>query len=276
MLKLLIICCIIAVFIVYGLYVYKQCNQFKYVDTYKFSSQPGAITTIPKVIIQTYYNKSKIPNKVYENIKKYAPEYKHIIYDDNECIKFLTQFDNRYKKISDLSCVDKFKSFKKGAHKADLFRYCYLYQYGGIYLDIKTELIQPLNTIFNNFENSLYTVLARNKYTIYQGIIASYPEHPILGDLINQCIGSNNRILGTYYSLFLKFFYMTLEDNIKSSGSITPGTYQTYGLGTVYLLQEEDCPIVDCDTTDRYNSCTFIQDKYGNKIIKTRYSDFPW
>uniref|UniRef100_A0A6C0DZ43 Uncharacterized protein n=1 Tax=viral metagenome TaxID=1070528 RepID=A0A6C0DZ43_9ZZZZ len=30
--------------------------------------------TIPKIIFQTYHDKSKIPQKVYDNIKKYAPD----------------------------------------------------------------------------------------------------------------------------------------------------------------------------------------------------------
>ena len=44
---------------------------------------------IPKIIYQTYGVKSKVPNKVYDNILEYVPEYEHIIYDDNKCIKFL-------------------------------------------------------------------------------------------------------------------------------------------------------------------------------------------
>ena len=39
-------------------------------------------SSIPKVIVSTYHDKSKIPSKVYENIKQYAPNYKHIIYND--------------------------------------------------------------------------------------------------------------------------------------------------------------------------------------------------
>ena len=55
-------------------------------------------------IIQTYFDKSKIPKKVYDNIKKYAPEYNHIIYDDDDCINFLEKYYS--KKI-----VDRFKFF---------------------------------------------------------------------------------------------------------------------------------------------------------------------
>ena len=97
---------------------------------------------IPKVIIQTYHNKNKIPEKVYQNIRKYSPGYQHIIFDDKECIQFL-------EKEYGSTLVSKFKKIKIGAHKSDLFRYCYLYKYGGIYLDIKTELIKPINFILS-------------------------------------------------------------------------------------------------------------------------------
>ena len=46
---------------------------------YKFSCEQPNDLKIPKVIIQTYNNKSKIRNKVYTNIQKYASEYTHMI-----------------------------------------------------------------------------------------------------------------------------------------------------------------------------------------------------
>ena len=123
---------------------------------------------IPKIIYQTYHKKNKIPQKVYDNIKKYAPNYKHIIYDDQECITFLENHYNH--EFSNL-----FKAIKSGPHKADLIRYCLLYLTGGVYLDIKTELIKPIDEIFTT--NNTYTVISSSKNHIYQGIIASKPKN---------------------------------------------------------------------------------------------------
>ena len=44
---------------------------------------------VPKVIIQTYNNKKRIPPKVYQNISQYSSGYQHLIFDDKECIQFL-------------------------------------------------------------------------------------------------------------------------------------------------------------------------------------------
>ena len=74
--------------------------------------------SLPKVIIQTYYSKHKIPQKVYRNIKKFSSGYKHLVFDDQDCIQFLNKEYGQ-------QVLDKFKSLKVGAHKSDLFRYCY-------------------------------------------------------------------------------------------------------------------------------------------------------
>ena len=67
--------------------------------------------------------------------------------------------------------VDVFKQLN-GPHKADLFRYCYLYINGGLYLDIKIELIKPLSEIFKN-PNILYIPICESGKCIFQAVISS-------------------------------------------------------------------------------------------------------
>ena len=220
---------------------------------------------IPKLIIQTYYNKDKIPKKVYNNIKEFANNYNHIIYDDNDCIHFLEEY---YINI----VVNKFKTLPKGAFKADLFRYCYLYINGGIYLDIKTELIKPLDSIFNN--NYIYTVIAKNNTTIYQGVIATPPKKNIFLNLINNIINTPNLICLKNYLIFTKQFYNEIKKgkNIPKEGLNLCNNYNIY-------LFKEKCTNNPCDCydkLDRYNLCCYIYDKFNNKIIKSRYYDFPF
>jgi mannosyltransferase OCH1-like enzyme len=224
--------------------------------------------TIPKVILQTYTDKNKIPDKVYENIKKYAPEYQHVVYDDKQCIDFLRkEYGEKYVKI--------FNNFERGGHKADLFRYCYLYKYGGIYLDIKTELIRPVNQIFN--KNYLYTVIAKDDKSIYQGILATPPKNPIFVDLIKHilktCEQKQDKL---YYHIFVRYFYKLLTVKIKKYP--IAGLNKINEFNHVYLFKEH------CDTSknnscydglDKYGYCCFVND-FNLPIIKTRYADFPW
>lgn len=218
---------------------------------------------IPKIIIQTYYDKSKIPMKVFDNIKKYAPDYKHIIYDDKECLEFLEQNYNK-------EIVNKFLSLKKGAHKADLFRYCYLYKYGGIYLDIKTELIIPLIDVVKNKDNQFYSVLSKNNNTIYQGILMSSPNHIIFKRLIEHIVKTPQSYINKDYPIFTREMYNELKkytkQNILKKGKNNKN---------IYLLSE-NCKNQQCyDGKDRYGYCCYVYD-INRKVIKTRYSDYPW
>lgn len=222
---------------------------------------------IPKVIIQTYHKKERIPQKVYDNIREYAPNYKHIVYDDEEIIEFLK---NNFKD-------DVVKTFNnlKGAHKADLFRYCYLYKYGGIYMDIKTELIRPLSEIFNR--NYTYSVLSIVRDTVYQGVIATPPGNPIFLKLIKfmiQLVKSGRKY---NYIIFTK----DLWNNIYRECNMRPFAGVNKNIENPkfnYLLFQEKCTKdkLDCyDGLDRHKLCCYICEG-GERIIKSRYADFPW
>lgn len=251
----LIIIVLILIFLFYICYAYYYDKNLKYISLYMdktYQKNKSKINHVPKIIIQTYHDKSKIPSKVYHNIKKYAPEYEHIIYDDKECIEFLKENYN------DL-VVNRFKSFKEGAHKADLFRYCYLYKFGGIYLDIKINLIKPLSKIFT--DNKLYTVSSIFKGTIFQGIICTPPNNPIFKVLINKILNTSNFVLKLNYLTFTSHFYTEIMKHSKKD----------------YKLFKEICNNninQDLDY-DRYGRKCAIYDK-NERIFNTRYSDYPW
>jgi hypothetical protein len=243
-------------------------NKYNTIEKYSNNKSINNKTTgnIPKVIYQTYLDKTKIPFKVYNNMKKYAPNYKHIIYNDKECIKFI-------KENYPLNVLNAFYTLKKGAHKADLFRYCILYKYGGVYLDIKTHLIKPISNIFNK-NKCLYSVIAINKKSIYQGIIASPPKNPIFKKLIDLIILNKNNTKD--YLIFTKQFYSEL--NKSCNNNIKPGFNRCYNGPYNCYLYEEACSNnkFECyDGLDRYRLCCFVYDK-NKKIIKTRYADYPW
>ena len=102
--------------------------------------QYGMIEGIPRVIYQTISDKHMIPDKVAKNFQRYAMGFKRYIFDDKECVSFLR--DHFHANV-----VNSFYLLS-GAHRADLVRYGILYIHGGIYLDIKTELVTPLENIF--------------------------------------------------------------------------------------------------------------------------------
>jgi len=223
--------------------------------------------TIPKIIYQTYSNKDKVPSIVFENIKKYADSYDYRFYNDDDCKTFLkTYFQPKI--------LNKFNSMKKGAHKADLFRYCILYLYGGYYIDIKSILIKPLNKIFNK-NCGFYSVIGLGNRSIYQGIIASYPKNDMLKRSINFILESSNEEIDNLYSIFIQFLY---HDIRKSSISKKVKEFENKLVNSdkIYLFKEECCNKTCPDKPmDRYERYCVIKDKH-EVIFETRFASFPW
>jgi hypothetical protein len=214
-------------------------------------------------LFQTYYDKNKIPNDVYNNIQQYAPEYNHVVLDDNELLDFMNAYFNK-------SVVDTFNNLKRGAHKADLARYCLLYVYGGLYLDVKTELVLPLKDIFVN-KNTIYSVISYQKDHVYQGIIHTPPQQVFFLKLIDYIVSVQNP---QQYHDICRDFYRKIMDDV---GQVNYGFLN--GKNNSYYLFEEKCSNTDdgmCyDGLDKYGFCCFVWDN-GKPIIKTRRANYPF
>ena len=227
----------------------------------------GFSKVIPKVIIQTYKDKSKIPDKVYKNIKEFAPDYQHLIFDDNECLDFLI----KYYSENTISAFNKLK----GAHRADLFRYCYLYIHGGIYLDIKTELLTSISNTINL--NLVYTVLSfAQKKSIYQGLIASPPKNNLFLKLIEFIVNVTHLNKPFDYHVFTSDFYNQIEKYCKAIPKKQLNINKIDNNN--FYLFDESCSKDEnkCkDGLDRWGWCCYILDN-GKKVFKVRYSDYPW
>lgn len=249
----------------------KQLDQLKEELLLESYTKDVEQTIIPKVIYQTYYNKARIPRKVYDGINTFAPGYKHVVYDDNDAVQFIrTNFNDRI--------LNKFGQLR-GPHKADLLRYCLLYKFGGVYLDIKTELTSPIDKLFDRGVN-LYSVLSIMKETVYQGIIATTPNNPLFLRMIDFIVSLPSFVPKSDYLIFTRDFYNAVLEDIQnldgSMKAINPG-YNKGKLNSYYFFQE-GCSknAITCNNTlDRYGKCCFIYDQ-GQPIIKTRFHDFPW
>ena len=176
---------------------------------------------IPFNIFQTWCDK-KLPPKMREcvdRLKSQNPEFTHHLYDDNDCRNFIkTNFDS--------DVLESYDTLIPGAYKADLWRYCVLYKYGGIYLDIKYKcengfklieltdkeyfvldrpymnnnisLSDELKLINNpnyykNIYNSIDSVMWKNKEIgLYNAVMVCKPNNPILLDCINEIVFNVN------------------------------------------------------------------------------------
>ena len=228
-------------------------------ETFQLAS--ADTTSVPYIIHQTHSSRQLVPEKVTRNLQKFAPEYQRMFYSDDDIKVFLAEYFQP-------QVLQAFIDLRAGAHKADLFRYCILYVHGGVYMDIKTELIRPIHTMFP--KGCISTVLGCHPKIIYNGIVAAPPQQPIFLYLIDSVLKSGK---SPPYGLFIREFYRFIE---RDAGSVRDGHLE--GKLQRYVIYVEHCSTNanKCyDGLDRYGICSFIKDGKTN-IIKTRYSDFPW
>lgn len=128
--------------------IFKQLNKIGYVidiipegwNDYLLIVPP--ITTIPKQIF--------ICDKVLTYIQKYSQDWKRLnptydiqLYDNVMCEDFLLkEFSKKH--------VNIFRFLKDGPIKADFWRVCILYRYGGVYADADAEPLVPIHLFLEN------------------------------------------------------------------------------------------------------------------------------
>jgi len=81
-------------------------------------------------------------------IKQKCPDWTYIHFTDNDIITFFN--NNPLDEFSNI--IDKFNSIKNGAHKADLFRYYFIYIKGGVFLDSDAMFQTDINNICLNYD----------------------------------------------------------------------------------------------------------------------------
>jgi len=151
---------------------------------------------IPLKIFQTWETKTlpKYMKNVTDTIRRCNPEFEYFLYDDKDCENFIK---NNYSN----DVLSAFNTLIPGAYKADLWRYCILYFYGGIYVDIK---FKPINNYkFINIINQEYYVndVEKSLNGIYNGLIISKQRNIKLFQCIEQIV--SNTKLKFYGETFL-------------------------------------------------------------------------
>jgi hypothetical protein len=259
--------------VIYLCYVRQKTNRVKsHVEITYNTRKDVELNQIPKILWMTYPDKDKIPQKVYTNLVTYASDYDIYIYDDRDGLAFL-------KRNFDSVVVDKYTTLS-GAHKADLLRYCLLYVHGGVYMDIKTELIRPLSDLLTGIVPyhpmcPIISVLSNHvPNTIYQGVIATPPRRGLFLGLIQSILQTSYMLPKLDYLVYVKDFHTQVKLDVGTE--LKPGL--NIGKRDTYYLFEENCSTNpnDCyDGLDKYGLCCFISDG-KQKVIKTRYADYPW
>lgn len=148
-------------------------------------------------IFQIYHDKRLIPNFVEEHIKNLNPTYSYNFINfekGKEIIK--NEYKDETIKDKILYCLDNYPRY---CHKSDLLRYCLLYIYGGVYIDVDLKPLLPFDEIIQDdvefltsFGRAGTPVYLVNNTPVYpvtsNGILISKKGNPILLNLINHSI----------------------------------------------------------------------------------------
>ena len=200
---------------------------------------------IPKIIIQTSIIKPE--QYVKDMIQSYCTDWEYIHFIDSEIIDFFIQ--NPLEEFPNI--INVFNSFTTGAHKADLFRYYFLYIKGGVFLDSDAMFVKNLNDIVQNF--SIILTKASSGDVIFNGFIGVYPNNIIIYEALKHSYNTSNTILINNY-----LYFCTELFNIYNK-------HKPY-LSNIKLYKEDCMNNGICNTIDENNNIIFIH-YYQTKII---------
>ncbi len=170
-LKVLLIILIFIIFIIFIIFVIY--NKKSITENFEVNNH----SQIPKTIYLSYKTKN-IPDYIIPNWKKLYPEYEIKLYDNIDCLKFLK---DEYGKEH----VDIFNFIKDGPIKADFWRVCVLYKYGGIYADIDIEPIVSIDTLMEP-DTTFLSCISQDVIGITPQFIVTIPGHIALKMCIDK------------------------------------------------------------------------------------------
>lgn len=216
------------------------------------------------LLIQTTRNPQAVPNHIHESWNIMFSG-KRLVYDDKDCERFLnTHFGKKY--------VLKFREFKSSCFKADLFRYAWLYEYGGIYCDIKTTFLKNTQDLFPD-DNVMYIMFTKGERRIFNGIIATPAKNPVMLKLLN---GVMRYIEDENYCHICHDGYKTLVDiyndstnddlDIKIGKHSSPDCSSYPDMHVYYELMHYPSE----GPRDRYGMLNYIYDENDEKVIHVR------
>lgn len=164
------------------------------------------------------------------HIKNLNPNYTYNLYTDDD----MDNFVNEHYKGEIYECYNKLNII---VAKADFWRYLVLYKYGGVYLDMDSDIITSLDMLINEDDEAIISAEKNPNYYVQWALIFS-KEHPILKKTIELIVDNikNNKYPNdiikmtgpSVYSNAINEIHMNLFNNIINHKEINEKTDITY------------------------------------------------
>jgi len=209
-------------------------------NEYSHDQETVVFDYIPKTIKrkETKYSRTKIPRTLVQTFKTN--------YVGTEVIKCTKRMLNKNKTFNYMfvddslgiqtikenfepTVLDAFLKLKAGAAKGDFIRYCVMYIYGGIYVDMDSEIITNLER-YLNYE---FVILYDGAPNILQWFFMTVPKHPLFKMIIDEMVnrihnGEQNIFLATGPTLVSDVVYNIINGtNLVNNTSLVPKDQRT-------------------------------------------------
>lgn len=187
-----------------------------------------SIQRIPKLFFQT----SKAPLKPYliKMIKQQlTDEWTYMHFSDAEILEFFK--DHPLEEFPRVS--EKFKALKHGEHKADLFRYYFLFIKGGVFLDSDAMIYAPITDIVKDYQFfSVRSAVVPG--TIFQGILGSEPSNPLIYRALKSFYFMDLLTLESNYHILCKELFTFYEEILEDQKG-QKAQYKLYNERPAYI-----------------------------------------
>jgi mannosyltransferase OCH1-like enzyme len=180
--------------------LYHDQKKNRWMDAWKDRTLYHYQSRIPSIFFQT--SKKKPLKYVVDQIKEKTKGWKYMHFTDKDILQFFKE--HTLKEFPNIE--EKFNSFEKGPHKADLFRYYFLYVKGGVFMDSDAMLEVDIGTIVK--EHDFFSVDSKyiSPRRVFQGFIGCVPKHPILYAALKDMYAITNKDLKDY-TILTKHMY---------------------------------------------------------------------
>lgn len=277
---LLIIFVILFLLLLFFINFFKKSDNYSKIKKFWESSKEkdNYDQLIPKKILrvlileQEYNDKNYTNEYIPKDMKKYIemwnkmnPEYEMYIFENQDCIDFINKhFDN--------DVLDAYNNVKPYAYKCDLFRYCWLYINGGVYIDVRMVPLKPLREIIKDDDINFIVAddyqLIENSTPLINGFIGVTPKHPFIKRAINNCLYNiKNKIYGNTFVDVTGpgVLGKSVNEVLERKGKFIEGIYNSK-FGKYSILTYEKSGNGDIGYIKRS----------GENLIQTKYSSTPY
>jgi mannosyltransferase OCH1-like enzyme len=159
---------------------------------------------IPSILFQT----SKDPPLAYavKQLKERSVGWDYMHFTDKDILQFFKDYPlKEFPRIAEV-----FHSFEKGEHKADLFRYYFLYVKGGVFIDSDAMLKADLDLIARDYDFFSVDSKYISKKSIFQGLIGSTPKNKIIYEALKDMYHITKETLKDYF-IIVKHLYPIVQ-----------------------------------------------------------------